>query len=170
MQENKQISWRVHPVVDDFPRSLGAIVLLIFCSYLFALFTGILTFGLIAFMVFFLSTMSYFVPINYRIDEKNLIITFLGFDNVQPLSKYRNFYINPAGIHFSTFSTPSALDSFRGNFVRFNRNRQEVVSFLKEVMPDEVIKNSANISAERKDLFAFVDYLIKGKGKARKKD
>jgi hypothetical protein len=168
MNSSKQISWRAHPVVDDFPRSLGAIALLLFCALLFALVTGIPGFGFFAFLVFFLSTMSYFLPIKYQIDEEYLTITFFGYANVQPLSKFQNFYINPVGVHFSTFSTPSPLDSFRGNFIRFNRNRDKVVAFLKEVMPEEVIKNSENISVERKDLFAFLGYLFKGK--SRKKD
>lgn len=157
------ISWKAHPVVDDFPRSIGAVILLLFCSFLFVHVTGNLTWGIIAFVFFFLSTLSYFVPIWYRIDSQNLTITFLGYSNVQPLSKFRNFYINPAGIHFSTFSTPSPLDSFRGNFVRFNKNRKEVVEFLYKVMPEDVINNSKNISVERKDIVAYLGSLLRRK-------
>jgi len=165
MQEQKEISWRAHPVVDDFPRSLAAIAIIIFCSVLFYLVSGLIWFGLFAFIIFFLSMLAYFLPIGYRITGEFLSITFLGFENKYPLGKYRNFYVNPSGIHFSTFSHPSPLDPFRGNFVRFNRNKDEVLGFLKEVLPPEVIANSQNISSERKDYFSFLDTLFKRKSK-----
>jgi len=165
MQEQKQISWRAHPVVDDYPRSIAAIVIILFCSVLFFLVTGIIWFGLLAFIIFFLSMLTYFLPIQYRITDELLAISFLGIENKYPLKKYHNFYVSPVGIHFSTFSKPSSLDPFRGNFVRFNRNRDDVVAFLKEVLPEDVVANSKDCSAEREDFFSFLDVIFKKKDK-----
>ena len=165
MDSTKEISWRAHPVVDDYPRSLIAIAIILFSTLLFYLISGLVWVGVVAFIFLFLSMLTYFFPIRYRITDESLTISFLGLASVYPLKKYYNFYVNPAGIHFSTFSHPSPLDPFRGNFVRFNRNKKEVVEFVKMVMPPEVVENSQNISIERKDYFSFLDIFFKRKTK-----
>ena len=136
MTEKKEISWTAHAVVDDFPKSILAVFLVIFFSvamgYCFA-HPGL---GLLSFVIISFSMLPYFLPVKYHIDDTRLTIRFLFFTTVKPLSSFKNFYHNQTGVNLSTFSQSSALDSFRGHYLRFNRNKSEVLEFLKNKIGD----------------------------------
>lgn len=139
MNEKKEISWTAHPLVDDFPKSLGAIVIIIICAFSFGYFFASPGIGALSLIILILATLSYFVPVNYHVDEKVLTIKFLFLTTVRPLRKFKNFYYNSTGVNVSTFSTPSKFDPFRGHYLRFNNNQKEVVLFLESVIEREEI-------------------------------
>ncbi len=137
MNEKKEIAWTSHPLVDDFPKSIGAIFLVVLFSIAFGYFFASPGIGALSFIILFLATLTYFVPVNYHIDEKALTISFLFFRTIRPLSKFKNFYHNSTGVNISTFSSPSRFDAFRGHYLRFNHNQKDVLEFLKGVIKKE---------------------------------
>jgi hypothetical protein len=137
MTEKKEISWKSHPIVDFFPKSILAVIAVVGFSFLIGYAFANAGFGLIAFVILFLSMLTYFCPVYYHIDENTLTVQFLILTHKRILKEFRSYYYNASGVNFSTFSSPSPLDSFRGNFVRFNFNRDEVLAFLKDVFPKE---------------------------------
>ncbi|MCD6217351.1 hypothetical protein J7L05_05780 [bacterium] len=134
MNEKMEISWKAHPLVDDFPKSIGAIFLVIVFSIAFGYFFASPGIGGLSFIILFLATLTYFVPVYYHIDEQKLTIKFLFLKTIRPLRKFKNYYHNSTGVNLSTFSAPSRLDAFRGNYLRFNHNQNEVLEFLKNVI------------------------------------
>ncbi|MCJ7458582.1 MAG: hypothetical protein MUP17_06300, partial [candidate division Zixibacteria bacterium] len=46
--------------------------------------------------------------------------------------KYRSFYMDKNGVLLSPFEKPSRLENFRGIYLRFNQNKDEVVNFIKQ--------------------------------------
>lgn len=136
MDEQKEISWTSHPIVDDFPKSILAVFLVIFFSVAMGYCFAHPGFGLLSFLIISLSMLPYFLPVKYHIDETNLTIKFMFFTTIRPLSKFKNYYHNQTGVNLSTFSQPSALDSFRGHYLRFKENKSEVLEFLKNKIGD----------------------------------
>jgi hypothetical protein len=137
MTEKKEMTWKSHPIVDFFPKSILAVIAVVGLSLLFGFAFANAGFGIVAFVILFLSMLTYFCPVYYRIDESTLTVQFLILTHKRSLKEFRSYYHNSAGVNFSTFSSPSRLDSFRGNYVRFNSNRDEVLAFLKDVFPKE---------------------------------
>jgi len=76
-------------------------------------------------------TATLYLPIRYRLDEKGVMVFFLGAPNFRRWSHYRNFYVHDTGIHLTTMPTPSALDPFRGHYLRFDNNSEEVAAYIK---------------------------------------
>lgn len=134
MNGKKEISWKAHPMVDEFPKSIGAIFLVILFSIAFGYFFASPGIGGLSFIILFLATLTYFVPVYYNINEEKLTIKFLFLKTIRPIRKFKNYYHNSTGVNLSTFSSPSRLDAFRGNYLRFNHNQKEVLEFLKGVI------------------------------------
>ena len=44
---------------------------------------------------------------------------------------YRSYYVDKNGVLLSPFTEPTRLENFRGLYIMFNNNRDEVASFIK---------------------------------------
>ncbi len=128
------LRWRSHPVVDDYPRSLGLIaVVTAVCVATGASFEGV-GYGLLAAAFLVGSLARYFVPTYYEFDPAGVSVRFLGRVRRIPWGHIRRFAVHAEGVQMSPFERPSRLEAFRGTFVRFAGNRDEVVSFVEGQM------------------------------------
>ncbi len=87
--------------------------------------------GGISLVLLLVMTATLYLPIRYRLDEKGVTVFFLGAPNFRKWGHYRNFYQHDTGVHLTTMPTPSALDPFRGHYLRYSNNRDEVAAFIK---------------------------------------
>jgi hypothetical protein len=129
----KSLRWRIHPVVERPGQGVLLIGIIGLCSWVFWVWFGQF-YGIFSLVVLGLSMASFFLPTTYELDEEGIeIISLLVVRHFRPWSEFRNFYVHDVGVHLSTFSKPSRLDAFRGNFIRFTpSNREQVVAFLNE--------------------------------------
>lgn len=86
----------------------------------------------ISLMLLLVMTAALYLPIRYRLDTKGVTVFFIGAPNFRKWGHYRNYYIHDTGVHLTTMPTPSPLDPFRGHFLRFDQNRDEVMAYIKE--------------------------------------
>ncbi len=86
---------------------------------------------ILAFVLLFGATLSMLVPIRYRLDAKGVTVFFLGTRSFRPWSHYRNYYVHKNGIFLTSMSKPSGLDPFRGHFLYYRDNRDEVIDYVK---------------------------------------
>lgn len=93
-----------------------------------------LSWGLISLLLLLGMTASLYLPGRCKLDRRGVTTHFLGVPTFRPWQHYRNFYVHDNGIHLTTMPKPSALDPFRGHFVQFAGNRDEVVAFVKAHM------------------------------------
>lgn len=49
------------------------------------------------------------------------------------MSMFRSFYPDKRGVLLSPFTRPSRLENFRGVYVRYDGNKDEVDAFVKEI-------------------------------------
>jgi hypothetical protein len=73
----------------------------------------------------------YFLPTDYELDEEGAHMRFLGRKKRVSWEEVRRFDVDKQGIRLSPFRRPSRLDSFRGASLRFCRNSDEVIAFVR---------------------------------------
>ncbi len=89
-------------------------------------------FVLLAAVFMFGATLSMLVPISYRFDPDGVTVFFLGTRSFRRWEHYRNCYAHNNGIFLTSMPKPSGLDPFRGHFVHYAGNREEVASYARK--------------------------------------
>ena len=133
MDENSpSLEWSSH-LMSQYPAkgAVLAIVTALFCVLVWILFEHWLYAGLSA-VVLFVSTMRFYFPVRYRLDEDGVRRWYIGFEKFRPWSDFRNVYVHRDGLFLAPFEKPSRLDSFRGLYLTYRDNREEVVAFARK--------------------------------------
>ena len=125
------LTWVSHPAADDpFYKPLALISLIVAVSIGASLAFDHASFGILALLVLAISMARYFLPTTYHLSQQGLTMRLLGMKRRRDWGEFRNFYPHAVGVHLSPFARPSRLDPFRGQFLRFRGNRDEVLEFL----------------------------------------
>jgi len=125
------LRWRSHPIVDDYPRSVLLVTaVLAACVAMHMAFGGV-GYALLAAAFFAVSLGRYFLPTDYELDQDGATVRFLGTVRRVRWEEVRRTLLHKEGVQLSPFETPSRLESFRGTFLRFAGNADEVVSFVE---------------------------------------
>ncbi len=138
--ENSRYRWTVHPLRQEPARKSVVLALVIVsisvgvaCSFDSGGF-GFLSFGLLT------AAMSrYFLPTRYTVDDSGLSISHLGSRRRLAWSGVRRAVSQSDGLFLSPFSRPHRLDPFRGTFVRFAGNREEILRAARFHLPNEPV-------------------------------
>jgi len=72
----------------------------------------------------------FFLPTDYELTSDKVRVRFLFSQREKDWSFYRSFYVDKNGILLSPFEQPSRLENFRGIYIRFGRNKDQVVKFV----------------------------------------
>ncbi len=129
--EGQVLAWTVHPLRR---RPLVAVLVTIF---IFVVAVAAYTtteskaFGTLALVVMFASLAKFYMPTSYRLSDKRITIKTLTQTLHKNWSQYRSCYPDKNGVLLSPFAEPSRMENFRGLFLIFDRNKDEVVSFVK---------------------------------------
>ena len=134
----REISWRVHPLTENWKRS---VLLLLFLSLI------LLTvyFGFQSIVVLLLSTIllvgplyKYFLPFHYTCGIESLIVSACCYKLERPWSTFRSYYVDKNGVLLSPFAKPTRLENFRGVYVRFGKYpHEEVVNYIHHKINSE---------------------------------
>jgi len=93
-----------------------------------------ITWSMISLLLLLGMTSTIYLPVRYKLDERGVTGYFLGVPTFRDWRHYRNFYVHENGVHLTTMPKPSPLDAFRGHFLQFYGNRDEVVAFIEAHM------------------------------------
>jgi hypothetical protein len=88
-------------------------------------------YALLAAAMLAVSLARYFLPTWYELGEAGVAVRFLGRVRAVPWSQVQRVATHREGVFLSPFERPSRLDPFRGTFLRFAGNADEVVSFVE---------------------------------------
>ncbi len=104
-------------------------------------------FTVLTIVILYASLSKFYFPTRYIMNEHGIAVKTLTQKLEKPWSMYRSYYPDKNGVLLSPFVEPTRLENFRGLFILFNNNRDEVIAFLKlHVKPD----NEPVIIAEKK--------------------
>ncbi len=142
--EGEVLEWVCHPLKR---KPLVAIAVSLFITIVGALvyrLTDSQAFGLLACLVLFASLAKFYLPTRFRLTDRRISIKTTTQTFTKPWSNFRTCYPDKNGILLSPFAEPSRLENFRGMYLIFNQNADEVTEFVKtrivrahEEAPDE---------------------------------
>jgi len=132
------ISWTVHPVVENWLRSvlLGLFLGILF----FFIYWGFRSMPIALLSAIFLigSLYKYFLPFHHQCEADRLVISTCCYRLTRPWAAFRSFYVDANGMLLSPFEKPTRLENFRGVYVRFGKHPpDEVVNFISSKIEPE---------------------------------
>lgn len=130
--KSSSLEWSSH-LMSQYPAKgvILAIVTVLFCVLMWILFEHWL-YPVLTAIILFLSTMKFYFPMRYRLDADGVRRWHAGFEKFRPWSDFRNIYVHRDGLFLAPFEKPSRLDSFRGLYLTYRDNRDEVVAFARK--------------------------------------
>ena len=131
------LQWSSLPVKKNTWVSIG-VILFLFAIWLIVYFTTSNPF-LVALSVLILlgSLSSFFLPTRYLLDDDKVRIKFFFTVKEKKWEMFRSYYVDKNGVLLSPFDKPSRLENFRGLYIRFDRNKDQVVDFVKEKIKNQ---------------------------------
>ena len=129
---NAAVNWRSWPLVDEAPRSFLLVGVTIAACVLVGVAFGGAWYGVVAVVLLAVALGRYFLPTWFEVNESGVAVRFCGQTRHMNWSKVGRIIVQEAGVFVSPFAMPSRLDSFRGVFLRFTGNADEVVAFVRQ--------------------------------------
>jgi hypothetical protein len=131
MSDEIVLRWATHPVKKNTRISVIVILFLSVIWFLVYLTTLSLLLTILSVVIMLGSLSPFFLPTYYELDDKKVKVKFFFNTKEKEWNVFRSFYVDKNGILLSPFEKPSRLENFRGLYVRFNQNKDEVVDFVK---------------------------------------
>ncbi len=138
MSSAGSLRWETHPLRRERPAKSVLLVALIIASSAAAAFGlehwfyGVFSLGALT-----ASLSRYFFLTRYALDGEGVSSEHLGFKQRRSWAEFRRADEHRDGIFLRPSVRPSRLDSFRGVFLRFEQNREEVASFVRCHVPNQ---------------------------------
>lgn len=131
MSEDTTLKWSSHPVKKRTVVSILVVLfLLVVWLVVYVTTSSVLLTGL-AVIIMLGSMSSFFLPTIYELDQKTVRIKFFLTRREREWSAFRSFYVDKNGVLLSPFAKRSRLENFRGVYVRFWYNKDQVVDFVR---------------------------------------
>lgn len=125
------VAWVSHPFRQSTSRAALALSAVFASALLAAWFMESAGFGLLACIIMFFSLSKFFFPTRYLLDENGVTVKTTTQTFTRPWKQFRSFYVDPNGALLSPFAVPSRLENFRGLYITFKDNKDEVVAYIK---------------------------------------
>jgi hypothetical protein len=135
------LMWVSHPAKA---RKMATILVTIFLLAVYILvfeITHSMIMVVLAILLFTMSLSTYFFPTRYEITQDKVKVRYLFTSVEKDLSNYRTFFCDRNGVLLSPFLGPSRLENFRGLYLRYHQNKEEVDAFVKKVFEAREIGN-----------------------------
>jgi len=123
--------WTSHPLKRNKRNTVLVIVFLILAPLIVLIVTNSLFFLFLSLVILLGSLASFFLPTTYELSQDKIRVRFFINKKEMEWNKYRSFYVDKNGVLLSPFEKPSRLENFRGTYIRFEKNKDEVVNFIK---------------------------------------
>lgn len=132
--EEEAVEWIVHPAKRNMRTTVLVTIFLIVVVIVVYFAASSVWFGVLAFIFLFGSLASFYFPTRYRMTQKEIVIKTKAQTLVKKWSQYRTYHPDKNGVLLSPFVRKTRLENFRGTYIRFEGNRDEVVGFVKKCM------------------------------------
>ena len=137
MSDPSVLRWRSHPFATKKLTSLLVVLCLLAVWVSVYLTTFSLTLTLVSIFILLGALCPFFLPTDYELTSDKVKVRFFFSQKEKNWSFYRSFYVDKNGVLLSPFERPSRLENFRGIYVRFDRNKDEVVEFVSSKVKKE---------------------------------
>ncbi|MCK4385300.1 MAG: hypothetical protein KAW52_03465 [candidate division Zixibacteria bacterium] len=131
MSNDVVLRWSTHPVKRNTKISILVILFLLVVWFLVYLTTFSPLLTILSVVIMLGSLSPFFLPTYYELGDEKIKVKFFLNTKEKEWSMFRSFYVDKNGVLLSPFEKPSRLENFRGLYMRFNRNKDQVVDFVK---------------------------------------
>ena len=131
MSEGTTLKWSSHPVKRKTTVSILVVLFLLAVWVVVYVTTSSILLTGLAVIIMLGSMSSFFLPTSYELDQKKVKIRFFFTNREREWSAFRSFYVDKNGVLLSPFAKRSRLENFRGVYVRFGHNKDQVVDFVR---------------------------------------
>jgi hypothetical protein len=135
------LSWRYHPAAKDKAKTVLAVAVIVTFGVFVWWYSQSGIFAFLAVLILTASLGVFFFPTNYTLNEDGLTVEFLGTKQVKKWDSFVRAEPEKNGIFLSPFSRKNFLEHYRGIFVRYNGNKEEVDRFVL----NSITKKKANV-------------------------
>ena len=87
--------------------------------------------GVFSVALLFISLRGFFLPTRYRLDSEGVTVKEPLFTRNKPWSDLKSLHVDRHGVLVSPFSFSTRLENFRGLYLRFAGNRDDVLAFCE---------------------------------------
>lgn len=133
MSKNLQIEWVSFPAVENHRKTTIATIFIIGLSTLLYFLYGPI-YGFLSILFLGFSLLPYYTPTTYRLNEDRIEVKKVFYTIKKSWSNFRSFYPDKNGVLLSPFPIPTRLENFRGIYIRFRGNGEEVLSVVESMM------------------------------------
>lgn len=143
MSPKPLLAWKSWPFVERPITSILLIGFLTFLAYFLFRITVLAwaqpLYYFIGMLLVLVNLMPYFIQTDYELYEDKFLVRYLFIKVNRPYSDFGCFYKDKRGIMLSTFKMPRRLDAFRGQSMRFSKDRAEESELIR-ILSDKIGK------------------------------
>ncbi|MDF1543870.1 MAG: hypothetical protein P1R58_02065 [bacterium] len=125
-----ELSWTTHPVKRRPLLSLGVSLFLLVITWIVYSMTDSEIFAALALIAMFASVAKFYLPTYFTLTDRQVVIRSTTQTIRKDWSMFRSYYADKNGVLLSPFVEPSRLENFRGLYLIFDNNKQEVLTIL----------------------------------------
>lgn len=126
------LAWTTHPLKRKPLAAVLVTVFILVAGFLVLVSTDSKAFGTLALVVLFASLAKFYFPTKYRLSDQRVTIKSTTQTIHKNWSQFRSFYPDKNGVLLSPFVQPSRLENFRGVYLMFENNKDEVLRFVTD--------------------------------------
>ena len=130
--ETVLLEWTCHPVKRRPTVSIAVTLLITLIGVSVLYWADSQFFAVLAMIVVFASLAKFYFPTSYKLTETHIHVKTTTQKVHREWGVFRSSYRDKNGILLSPFTEPSRLENFRGQYLMFNDNGDEVTSVVKE--------------------------------------
>jgi hypothetical protein len=137
------LAWTVHPMKRKPMVSAAVTVFVILIALVVFSWMQSLWFMILALVVMLGSLAKFYFPTSYKLSGRGVTVKTTTQTLFKDWSIYRSCYPDKKGILLSPFVEPSRLENFRGLYVMFESNSEQVTTFCKERIARARLKSTS---------------------------
>jgi len=131
VEPHSVLEWTCHPVRRRPLVSVLVTLFVIAVVMLVFYMTMSRAFAVLAMVILLASLAKFYFPTTYRMSPDGITIKTMTQTLRKDWSQYRSCYPDKNGILLSPFVQPSRLENFRGMYIMFAGNRDEVTEYVR---------------------------------------
>jgi len=144
--ENTILEWVCHPAKRNKKVTLAVSVFIVILVIVVYYATYSVWFTILGFLILTGSLAGFYFPSHYRFTDDKIYIKTTMQTLEKKWSQYRSYYPDKNGVLLSPFARPSRLENFRGIYIKFWNNKDEVLA----VVGDKIKRDGANDGKDKR--------------------
>ena len=129
------LSWKIHMAKRNPTRAISVLILILICAYFIQFTMEDLFFTIIAFFVLAIMVLPYYLPTTYVMTDEGIEKNMLFSKQKRSWSEFNRFAVEKNLIKLYTMKKKSRLDNYRSLLVICNKNKDEVLTIVKNKLP-----------------------------------